>query len=120
MKYKREKVLVDRNEIIFDQFDQKSLDDFIWFFTNLRDLIRKDYPDHTYTISVEPYGYDGAFEVYFNVFDEESDETYNKRVKKLEQAQRQADAKKLEKERKLYEQLKKKFGDSQYSCCNEV
>ena len=46
-----------------------------------------------------------------NFFQEESDEDYEARVKAIELHQQKAEAKKLEKERKVYEQLKKKFGD---------
>jgi len=45
-----------------------------------------------------------------NIFQEESDEEYEARIKAIELQQQKAEAKKLEEERKIYEQLKKKFG----------
>ena len=113
MLHKRNKFLVKKREITNDiqLLDHQPLSKVIEYFIDQQNKCTEKYPDHEYIITIDPYGYDGAFEIVLNIFQEESDEEYEARIKAIELQQQKAEAKKLEKERKIYEQLKKKFGE---------
>ena len=111
--HKRNKVLIKKKDLTDDieLLDHQPLSKVIEYFIDQQNKCTKEYPDYEHIITIEPYGYDGAFEIVLNIFQEESDEEYEARIKAIELQQQKAEAKKLEKERKIYEQLKKKFGE---------
>ena len=113
MLHKRNKVLIKKKDLTDDieLLDHQPLSKVIEYFIDQQNKCTEKYPDHEHIITIEPYGYDGAFEIVLNIFQEESDEEYEARIKAIELQQQKAEAKKLEKERKIYEQLKKKFGE---------
>ena len=113
MLHKRNKFLIKKKDLTDDieLLDHQPLSKVIEYFIDQQNKCTEEYPDYEHIITIEPYGYDGAFEIVLNFFQEESDEDYEARVKAIELHQQKAEAKKLEKERKVYEQLKKKFGD---------
>lgn len=106
---KRKQVLIKQHKVDLIDFDGETLDDVVSFFSNLRDEYREEYPDVSTTIAIDHYGYDGYFEFSINLLQKESDESYNARLEEFEKIRQKDEAKRIEKERKLYEQLKKKY-----------
>ena len=110
-RYDRERILVKKDTIDLEQFDNKTLKEFINYFNDLRESYRNEFPNIEPTLTIYHYGYDGGSDLLVNIYDKESDEVYRARVAKLEYNNKIAEEKTLEKERKVYELLKKKFGD---------
>lgn len=110
-RYDRERILIKKDTIDLEQFDNKTLTEFINYFNDIRESYRNEFPNIEPTIIIYNYGYDGGSELVVYIYDKESDEVYNARIAKLEYADKIAAEKILEKERKVYELLKKKFGD---------
>ena len=108
-RYSREQILIKKEAIDFEQFDNKSLSEFIEYFTELKKLYNAEFPDYEPTVTIYHYGYDGGADFVLNVYKPEPDEVYKTRVAKLEYANKMAEDKILKKERKVYELLKKKF-----------
>lgn len=107
--YAREQISIKTETIDFDEFENKTLSEFIDHFNSLRESYKHEFPDNEPIIKISHYGYDGYYEFVLNVYKDESDESYNTRVAKLEYAAKMAEDKILEKERKMYELLRKKF-----------
>ena len=110
-RYARERILIKKESIDFEQFDNKTLSEFIDYFTELRKSYAIEFSCNEPIITIYHYGYDGGADFVLNVYEKESDEAYKARVAKLEYTNKIAEEKILEKERKVYELLKKKFGD---------
>lgn len=108
-RYARERILIKKEAIDFEQFDNKTLSEFIEYFTELKKSYNAEFPDYEPTVTIYHYGYDGGADFVLNVHKPESDDAYKARVAKLEYAAKIAEDKVLEKERKTYELLKKKF-----------
>lgn len=109
MKYERERILIKTEMIDFEQFDNKSLSNFIEYFTALQESYKTKFPNNEHIITIYNYGYDGGYEFNINVYEYESDIVYKTRMEKLDRERKKIEEKKLEKERKVYEELKKKF-----------
>ena len=108
-RYDRERTLIKNEAIDFEQFDNKTLSEFIEYFTELKKSYDAKFPDYEPTVTIYHYGYDGGADFVLNVYKPESDEAYKARVAKLEYAAKIAEDKILEKDRKMYELLKKKL-----------
>lgn len=114
--YDRKRVLTKTEIIEFDQFDNKTLSEFIYYFTTVYESYKEEFPEIEPTIMIYTYGDDSGFDFQLNVYENESDEAYQRRVEYLEHLRKMKEDYKvqvakfdLDEERQLYELLKKKF-----------
>lgn len=115
LKYARERTLLKSKTINFEQFDNKTLSEFIHYFTTLYESRKDEFPEIEPTITIYTYG-DSEYEFQLNFYENETDEVYNRRVEYLEHLRKIQENYKakvskfdLDEERQLYEELKKKF-----------
>lgn len=107
--YARERILINKEVIDFEQFDNKTLSEFIDYFIELKKSYAIEFSCNEPILDIYRYGCDGGYDFVLNVFEDESDESFKARVAKMEYAAKMTEDKILEKERKLYELLKQKF-----------
>lgn len=115
MNYARKRILVNTKAVDFEQFDNKTLTEFIDYFIDVRESSKDDFPDLEPMVSVYSYG-DSEYEVQLNFYENETDEVYNRRVEYLEHLRKTKEDYKtkvsksnLDEEWKLYDEIKNKF-----------
>lgn len=109
MNYERKRILVKSEPINFFELDNKNLSEIIEYFNDLRESYNSEFSTNEPVLSVKYYGYDGAHDDNLNVYEDEPDEDYEVRVRELESIRKNIEVRKRAKERKVYEELKKKF-----------
>ena len=118
--------VIDRSECVslWELFDDRDFTDVKAELDKLESKVQYGQGE-TVNFRIEPYGYDGGVELYFDVYRDETDAEYNKRVAKEEAAKeksRLARERKKEKARQVlmeseaaeraeYERLRAKFGE---------
>lgn len=102
-------VTLDRSVSLYDILDCNTPDEVI----QVMEEYKQRYQGRKINFGVQSYGYDGGVEVVILETRPETDREYDKRIKaeqKEQERMKAAKAKSVEKERKEYERLKKKFG----------
>lgn len=84
MKYERKRILIKSETIDFDQFDNKSLSNFIEYFTTLQESYKTKFPNNEPIITIYTYGYECGYDVSINMYENESDESYKRHKEWLE------------------------------------